>query len=48
MECSADFATAIILSTEIDAAKQAGASSEALLAEFSEVSMRILERSQSS
>jgi hypothetical protein len=47
LECSADVATAILLRTEIDAAIFANRSIEALVAEFSEVSSRILKRSQS-
>jgi hypothetical protein len=46
-ECSADLATAIRLSTEIDAATLAGRSTNALVSEFSEISGRMLERSQS-
>ncbi len=47
LECSADLATAILLSTEIDAATLAGRSTNALMCEFSEISSRILERCQS-
>ena len=47
LECSADLATAILLSTEIDAATLAGRSTNALVYEFSEISSRMLERSQS-
>jgi hypothetical protein len=47
LECSADLATAILLSTEIDAATLAGKSTSALESEFAEISSRILERSQS-
>jgi hypothetical protein len=47
LECSADLATAILLSTEIDAAAMAGKSTNALESEFSEISSRMLERSQS-
>jgi hypothetical protein len=46
LECSADLATAILLSTEIDAATLAGRSANALVSEFSEVSSRMLERGQ--
>jgi hypothetical protein len=46
--CSADLATAMLLTTEIDAATLAGNSAEALVSEFSEISTRLLERSQSS
>jgi len=47
LECSADLATAILLTTEIDAATLAGKSTRALVSEFSEISSRMLERSQS-
>jgi hypothetical protein len=47
LECSADLATAMLLTTEIDAATLAGNSAEALVSEFSEISSRLLERSQS-
>jgi hypothetical protein len=47
LECSADLATAILLSTEIDAATVAGRNTNALVSEFSEISSRMLERSQS-
>lgn len=47
LECSADLATVIQLSTEIGAATRAGRSSETLQSELSEVSRRMLERSQS-
>jgi hypothetical protein len=47
LECSADLATAILLSTEIDAATLAGRSTSALASEFFEISSRLLERSQS-
>ena len=40
-------ATAILLRTEIDAATLAGRSTRALVSEFSEISTRMLERSQS-
>jgi hypothetical protein len=40
-------ATAMLLSTEIDAATLAGRSTDALVSEFSQVSSRMLERSQS-
>jgi hypothetical protein len=45
--CSADVATAILLTTEIDVATLAGRSTNALVSEFSEISSRMLERSQS-
>jgi hypothetical protein len=47
LECSADLATAILLSTEIHAATLTGRSTNALVSEFSEISTRMLERSQS-
>ena len=47
LECSADLATVIQLNTEINAATREGISVGALESEFSEISRRILERSQS-
>jgi hypothetical protein len=47
LECSADVATSILLTTEIDAATLAGQDVEGLVAEFAELSWRMLERSQS-
>ena len=47
LECSADLATVIQLSTEIGAATQAGRSTETLESELSEMGRRMLERSQS-
>ena len=47
LECSADLATAILLTTEIDAATLAGRSTKALVSEFGEITSRMLERSQS-
>jgi len=47
LECSGDVATAILLSTEIDAATLAGRSTNALVSEFAQVSSRMLERAQS-
>lgn len=47
LECSADVATAILLTTEIDAATFAGRDAENLVAEFSQLSTRLLARSQS-
>jgi hypothetical protein len=47
LECSADVATSILLTTEIDAATLAGQDAENLLAEFSHLSTRLLERAQS-
>jgi hypothetical protein len=45
-ECSADVATSILLTTEIDAATMAGRETETLVAEFSQLSCRLLERAQ--
>jgi hypothetical protein len=47
LSCSADMATSILLTAEIDAATLNGWEAEALVAEFSEVSARMLERAQS-
>ena len=47
LECSADIATSILLTTEIDAATVAGRSTEHLTAEFEQLSHRLLERAQS-
>jgi hypothetical protein len=47
LECSADLATVIQLNTEIGAATQAGRSTDTLELELSEMSRRMLERSQS-
>jgi hypothetical protein len=47
LQCSADLAAAMLLTTEIDAATLAGKSTNALVSEFSEISTRLLERSQS-
>jgi len=47
LACSADVATSILLSTEIDAATLVGRDSEELIAEFARLSSRMLERSQS-
>jgi hypothetical protein len=47
LQCSADLATAILLSTEIDAGTLAGRNTNALVSEFSAISNRMLERSQS-
>jgi hypothetical protein len=47
LECSADVATSILLTTEIDAATMAGQQTGVLLAEFVELSNRLLERAQS-
>jgi hypothetical protein len=47
LECSADFATVIQLNTEIGAETRAGRSTGTLESELSEMSRRILERTQS-
>jgi len=47
LACSADVATAILLTTEIDAATLAGRSTEAMVCEFADLSRRMLDRSQS-
>jgi len=47
LECSADVATASLLICEIDAATLAGRDADVLVAECSEISVRILERAQS-
>src|SRR5580700_9477141 len=47
LECSADLATVIQLNTEIGAATRAGTSTDTLELELSEMSRRMLERSQS-
>ncbi|HET9995140.1 MAG TPA: hypothetical protein VFQ18_07025 [Candidatus Acidoferrum sp.] len=47
MECSADVATSILLTTEIDAAAKAGRQTAGLVAEFAQLSNRLLERAQS-
>ena len=47
LACSADVATSILLTTEIDAATMAGRESEALVEELAELSHRLLERAQS-
>jgi hypothetical protein len=46
-ECSADVATSILLATEIDAATMSGQETEALVAEFVQLSKRLLNRAQS-
>jgi hypothetical protein len=45
-ECSADVATSILLLTEIDSATMAGQKTESLVAEFENLSHRLLERAQ--
>lgn len=47
LECSADVATSILLTTEIDAATLAGQDTDELVAEFGRLSSRMLHRSQS-
>ena len=47
LECSADVATAILLTTEIDAATLDGRNSNDLVEEFTAISGRMLERAQS-
>ena len=47
LQCSADVATSILLTTEIDAATLAGQDAACLIAEFSQLSTRLLARSQS-
>jgi hypothetical protein len=47
LECSADVATAILLTTEIDAATLAGRSTGELVTEFTCVHIRMLYRAQS-
>ncbi len=47
LECSADLATAILLTTEIDTATLAGRNTNELVSEFAEISRRMLKRAQS-
>jgi hypothetical protein len=47
LECSADVATVILLQSEIDAAALAGKHIDGLVAEFTQLSNRLLERAQS-
>jgi hypothetical protein len=47
LPCSADVATAILLMTEINAAKTAGQKSESMQGELNQVSKRLLGRAQS-
>ena len=47
LACSADLATTILLTTEIDAATLAGRNTRALVSEFAEISSRVLHRAQS-
>jgi hypothetical protein len=44
--CSADLATILALTAEINAAKLAGAGTDELLSELSDISSRMLQRSQ--
>jgi hypothetical protein len=45
--CSADLATILVLTDEIDSAKLAGICTDELLSELSDISSRMLQRSQS-
>ena len=47
LQCSADVASSILLTTEIDAATMSGQETEGLVAEFAQLSRRLLERAQS-
>jgi hypothetical protein len=47
LRCSADIATATVLATEIDAATICGQDASVLIAEFEELGVRLLARSQS-
>ena len=47
LECSADVAAVILLTTEIDAATFAGRDAENMVAEFAQLSGRLLARSKS-
>jgi hypothetical protein len=47
LACSADFATAVVLRTEIDTATWAGQDAAELVAEFAELSRQMLTRAQS-
>jgi len=47
LECSGDVATSILLTTEIDAATLAGQDAGLLVAEFAQLSNRLLARAQS-
>lgn len=46
LRCSADVATSILLTTEIDAATTAGQETNALVAEFEQLSYSLLQRAQ--
>jgi hypothetical protein len=47
LACSADLATTVVLRTEIDTATLAGQNADDLVAEFAELSRRLLTRAQS-
>ena len=47
LECSADIATFILLTTEIDAATMSGQETKSLVVEFAQLSKRLLKRAQS-
>jgi hypothetical protein len=47
LECSADVATSILLTTEIDAATLAGTNADELITEFTCIHIRMLCRAQS-
>ena len=47
LECSADVATVILLTAEIDAATLVGRNTNELVAEFAHISHRMLDRAQS-
>ena len=47
LACSADVATSILLTAEIDAATTAGRETQSLMAEFAQLGKRMLERAQS-
>jgi hypothetical protein len=46
LECSADVATSILLTTEIDAANTSGEETAGLVAEFVQLGRRMLQRAQ--
>jgi hypothetical protein len=47
LECSADLATALLLTAEIDAATLSGQNANPLISEFAQLSQNMLSRSQS-
>lgn len=47
LACSADLATTLLLTTEIDAATLAGQNANPLISELAEISNRVLSRAQS-